>query len=314
VRVDRDRIGELEAAQDARPALREQHPAAVRRVDVDPHPLAVGDLAQAGQRVDGARVRRARDADDAQRPDAVGLVLRDRGLERVEAHLEAVVRRQDPEVLAPDADRVDRLVDGDVPLLGSVDRPAIAHALALRAVARHGVARELQADEVRHRPAARQVSARARAVSAQVREPAHRAPLHRDRGRPDRPHPEVLVQRRGQEVAQDPDRRRRRRDQAEVARVADVRAVRQQLLVDLAQELGGGQRLAWQRLVEQAVEIRRGDRGEQRAPFDAFEVGADRLDERVSCLPELGGVHGGVLRRPSLPGQRGVSRSTRPAR
>src|SRR5262249_59359870 len=96
---------------------------------------------------------------EAHRPDSLRPVLRDRRLEGIDPHLEPLVGRQHAQLITPDADRVDRLVDRDVSLLRRVHGPALAHALLLRAVARHRVARELQADEVRRHPAARQVPA-----------------------------------------------------------------------------------------------------------------------------------------------------------
>ena len=68
------------------------------------------------------------------------------------------------------------------------------------------VAAELQADEVRHHAAARRGCRRRARRSRRGREPAHGAALDRDRRRADRVRADVLVQRRGDEVAEDAGR------------------------------------------------------------------------------------------------------------
>ena len=67
VRVERDRVGQLDAAQRLAAALGDRREPAVGGVDVEPHAALAADGGQLGQRVDRAGVRGAGAADDEQR-------------------------------------------------------------------------------------------------------------------------------------------------------------------------------------------------------------------------------------------------------
>src|SRR6516165_5425962 len=102
----------------------------------------------------------------------------------------------------------------------------------LRPVARSPVTSQLQPDEVRHGATARQVSARLLTVTDEAGEPAHCSALHCHCGGADGVGADVLVEGRADEVAQNSHQIRRRRDEAEIARMAYVRAIGQELSLE----------------------------------------------------------------------------------
>jgi hypothetical protein len=65
VRVERERVGALEAGQLPSPPLAQRRGRPVGAVDVQPHALGVARAAQRDERVDRARAGRARGGDDA---------------------------------------------------------------------------------------------------------------------------------------------------------------------------------------------------------------------------------------------------------
>ena len=64
VRVEDDRVRALDPREGRRPSAGEEEEPAVGRVDVEPEPLARGEIRERRQVVDRARVRRAGVADD----------------------------------------------------------------------------------------------------------------------------------------------------------------------------------------------------------------------------------------------------------
>src|SRR2546427_178673 len=61
----------------------------------------------------------------------------------------------------------------------------------------------------------------------------------------------ILVESRRNKISQNSGRRRCRRDEPEVARMADVHAVRQKLLLKLFQNVLGRDTVLWQRLIKE---------------------------------------------------------------
>ena len=163
----------------------------------------------------------------------------------------------------------------------------------LGGISRHRVTGELEAEVVGHHAAAGQVAPGLGTEADQVVEPAQHSLLHGDRRRPDGVFAEVLVERRGDEVAEGPDRQRRRGDQPEVAGVVDVCAVRQQPASQLAQDLPGVHRPAWRRLVEEPLELGGLDVGKQRPVLDTVEVIGQQVHDLMTRRTELVDVHCG---------------------
>ena len=111
-------------------------------------------------------------------------------------------------------------------------------------------ARRQEADEVRHVAAAHQQPAAVVRVADQLGDPAHRLRLDLGRGRRQRPGADIRIDRRGQEVAEDADRRRRRRDVAEEARMPVEQRVLEQQSRRLLEQRGRVRACSGQRTVE----------------------------------------------------------------
>ena len=92
VRVHDDRIGTLPARERRSPLGQHRHDARIGRVDVQPQPLALRDVGEGRDRIDRGRRGRAEGRHDRDRPVAGGPVGGDGRLERLGAHLEALVR------------------------------------------------------------------------------------------------------------------------------------------------------------------------------------------------------------------------------
>src|SRR5439155_25602541 len=67
VRVERDGVGELEAARRSAAALAEHREGAVRAVDVEPDAALLADRGDLRERIDGAGARRSSDGCDEER-------------------------------------------------------------------------------------------------------------------------------------------------------------------------------------------------------------------------------------------------------
>src|SRR6516162_7498101 len=79
------------------PLPRKQHPATISGVCMQPHTLAVRNASQVKQGVHRAGVGAAKDANEAHRPYTLSAVLGDGRLERIDPHLENIIRRQGAE-------------------------------------------------------------------------------------------------------------------------------------------------------------------------------------------------------------------------
>lgn len=96
--VQREGVGALHPRVARRLLRREDPERAVRAIDVQPQALALADIGDLGERIDGARAGGARARRDAERQIAGPPVGGDRFGERADVHPECIV----------DADRADR--------------------------------------------------------------------------------------------------------------------------------------------------------------------------------------------------------------
>ena len=180
MRIDGDGISQFKTAVAHRPAVRKQHSAAIGSIDMQPHSFAIGDAAQLADCVHRSGISRAKDTDDAHRPDLLPLVLGDGVLERIEAHAKFIVGGQRTQCRSAHTSAVHSFVYRDMALFRRVNRPGLMQTIMLRAIFRSPIARQLKADEVGHHAAAGKVSASRFSVAREIGEPAHRSPLHGD--------------------------------------------------------------------------------------------------------------------------------------
>src|SRR5579862_3487185 len=292
VRIDRDRIGQVKATVTHGPLVRQKHPTTVSRVHMEPHALAIRDPAQLANIVDRTGVRGAENTDEDEGPDAIFLVARNGLFEGIEAHLKFGVRGQCPQSTAAKSDRVDGLIDGYVALLRYIDGTALADAFVLRTIAADGIATELEPDEIGGHPSAGEISTSSVGIAAQIREPAHDLALHSNRGRSDGVSTDVLIKRRANEICDDADRSWRRGDQSHVAGVAHVRAVRQQLLLKLAEHALGGRRLLRKLFGKLSIHRSRLDIRKNAFLFDMLRYSARRSTTWwPRCRNSFGSMH-----------------------
>ena len=105
VRVERHRVGTLEAGQRCFPLGGQRGEAAVGRVDVQPQPFGRADVGQAGQRVDGAGVGRSGAGAQGEGDAARAAVGPDGRGHRVRRQAPPAVGRQHPHLLRPQSHR-----------------------------------------------------------------------------------------------------------------------------------------------------------------------------------------------------------------
>ena len=121
VRIEHERIGALDALPH-RAHLRQNHRrAGHRRVDMQPEAVGAGDVRDRRDRIDRGGRGRAHRRDDRAGLSARGDIVPDRRFERVRAHGESLVHRDEPQVLAPEAGEERILLDRGMRLRGRID-------------------------------------------------------------------------------------------------------------------------------------------------------------------------------------------------
>ena len=118
VRVEHERVGALDAGEEIR--LDEPGGRAVRAVDVEPQVLAVAQVGEIVERIDGAGAGRAGRADDAERRQPDLAVDVQRGVDRGGLEPVVGVGAQDAQVGRVEAEHAPRLQDRAVRVLGDV--------------------------------------------------------------------------------------------------------------------------------------------------------------------------------------------------
>ena len=176
-------------------------------------------------------------------------------------------------------------------LLRHIDGAALVNTFLLCAIAADGIATELETNEIGGHASAGEISTGVVVIPTKIREPTHDLALHSDRGRADGVSTDVLIKCRTDEICDDGNRGRRRGDQSHVAGVAHVRAVRQQLLLKLAEHTLGGQRLLRKLLGKLCVHRSRLDVGKNAFLFDMFEILGEEVDNLVAEMQKFVRIH-----------------------
>ena len=177
VRIDRDRVGELEAGHALRVARRQPRGAAVGGVHVEPQPSASRESRERRDVVDRAGVRRPGDGADRERRQPRRAVRRDRGGDRLGPQPEPVVGGDHAQRVLREPEDVEPAPDREVRLVARVDAHAVQIGTARGAVqtaerpqmdlAGHG-----ERHEVGHHAAAGEHAPCARRQPDEVAEPA----------------------------------------------------------------------------------------------------------------------------------------------
>ena len=194
MRIERHRIGALDAGEDLAAARGKHEEAAVGAVDVEPQALARGEVGERRQRVDGAGVHRAGGGDQHERLQPAGTVLADRRLDHLRRQPEARVAWQRPHVLGRQPGQHRRLLQRVVHLVGAVDGAAQEIRRQLLAP-RHDERRE-----VGQRPAGGEEAARRRTVADLVAHPSQHVGLELHEPRRRLPNSRIAVERVAYEV------------------------------------------------------------------------------------------------------------------
>ena len=265
VRVDDDRIGALDSLPGPAELRADHRRAGVRGVDVQPDVLALADLGQVRDRIDRGRRRRPDRGDQCTSSFEPAQPVR--------SHPKLGVGR---DLLDRQSQQPRRLLDRRMCVLRAEHGPARVRLPCRRQRReRRGRSRVLDVPV----PLARQPE--------QLGEPIHRHQL--ELGRRGRGPPEDLrhVQRRGQELGEDPRLRAGGREIGEEAGVLPVRDPRQQHLVEVAQHrrerLGDLRR----RLGQRPPDLARLDLCEHRQLPHPLEVRGCPLERRSAVVAEI---------------------------
>ena len=273
VGIDRERVGSLEGGQLVRLPRGQPGGCAVRRVDMEPQALALGEVGERGDIVDRSRVRGAGDGADGERCEPGRAILGDRRRDGPRAKTVVILGRNDPKGAVREAEEVDRTLDREVGLVGSVDPRAFEPRSARQLVGAEDlrqvhVPSDREGHDVRHHTAAREDAPCVVAVPAEVAEPADHLLLDEGCRHPREPHVDALVQPLREGLARDRHRKTRRREVAVRARVLRGVCERSEALAELREHVvrrpadrgrgSGRTALAEERLAQLGVEIRCG--------------------------------------------------------
>ena len=187
VRIERHRVGQLDARQRGAPALGDGGEPAVGAVDVEPDAAVAADAGQRGERVDRAGVRGARHAGGEQRRAAGAHVGVDGGGQRLGPQAPVAVCGQHAQLVGAEAEQARRAREGGVPLVGDVGDRAGGHRAEQR-LARAGERRHVRRGAAAHEHAGRLLG-----VADPLLEPGEHDELEAARARP----PPSTCRRRG---------------------------------------------------------------------------------------------------------------------
>ena len=198
VRVEDDPVRPLDAPHDVPAVLGQEEEAAVRRVDVEPAALALGDRRDGVERIDRAGVRRAGRGEDQPRLQTPTAVGGDGFFQRLGAHAEALVDRDGADLRLPQAGDVEGLLEAVMRLAGQVDdRGGVVGGLEAMGIAGRGDRR--QAGDA---ASGCDVAAGCGGIADEIGHPAEQQVLHPDRSRTVEEDGRVFVADSGQIVAQ----------------------------------------------------------------------------------------------------------------
>ncbi len=292
VEVEGDRVGLREAGQQRTQRGREHAQRAERAVDVEPESFAIGDPGQRGEVVDRADVHGSGGSGDEERGQAGRAILRDRGLERGQVDLEALVHRHQPQRGLAEAGQVHRLRDAVVRArrrVGDEARLRRGQAVAAHVRAERPGARDQHGHQVGHRRAGDEQAAGRRREREQLAHPVQHLllDLERDLVAPT----EVGVQAGGQHLGQRAHRRAAALHPAHEAGVRVAGGVGQDVAhegVVHGREIGRRLRQRGAELVAHVLRRRRPDR--------ALPGVAGEIEDVVEHAMRLGAERGPVGR------------------
>ena len=267
VRVDDERVGELDAILRRPLLLADPGRARVRRVDVEPRAGRMRKACKLAHRIDRGERRRADSRNHR------GHVAE---LQPVGAHAERFVRPDLPQ-LHPEHPR--RLLDGRVRVLGADDD-----------IASGDVPRRNERGKCRRRRGVLDVSVPAVGQPEQPAHPVDGANLQLGRRRGCAPDQRDLVERRREQLREDPGLGCGDREVGEEARVLPVRQGGDDQLVEVAQHVRERLRLLRRRERQLRRQLARLHLREHRQLVDALEIARRPLDRRRSVLAKV--AHG----------------------
>ncbi len=262
---------------------------------MEPQPLGLGDVGDRGDRVHRRRGRGAERGDDRDRAPPGGAIGGDGRSKRVGVELEALVRRDADQRVAPQAERHARLLDRAVRLGRGVDpqrgKVGPTGQALLGGVDAGRLSCRGQRDQRRRRGGVGQQAVEGRRQPERLAQPVHHDAFELGADRRGPPQHRVLAEGRGQHLAEDPGTGRGRREVGEEARVLPVGGVRLDQApvvgedrVDRLGALGRGRR-------EERPERSRLDRREDVPRLDGLEVVGHHVDHGVRRRAELRGRH-----------------------
>src|SRR4030095_10627099 len=121
VRVERDRISQIEPGKHRPEVFDHRSRRAIRAVDVKPEIVFAGNAGDLSKRIDGARGCGSRATDNAKRFESFTSILIDRGTQGRGVEAKALVAGQQTYAVLPQAENVRRFGDGKMDLIRSID-------------------------------------------------------------------------------------------------------------------------------------------------------------------------------------------------
>ncbi len=137
VRIERERIDELNTLKRPAALVAEHRSSAIRAIGVEPEPLAAAEGGELRQRIDGAGVGGAGVGNDAEGAAALCAVGGDFPFQRVKRQPEILVRGDFTDLCGREAENTERAVDRHMRLIGIVN-DGIGDLIAETSVARGG--------------------------------------------------------------------------------------------------------------------------------------------------------------------------------
>jgi hypothetical protein len=244
VRVERDRVGTLDAGELGAEIVGEHRRSAVSGVDVEPEPLVGADVGDLAQGIDRSGRHRSPAPDDGDGADSVIPIGLDRVAKLVHPHAVGIVDRDVPQRRRAQPEHVRGPVVHDVRLRRLVDREwgPVTYPVAPDVPAGRAVTRRLQRDEIRHRSARNDQPTRGVRQAESIGEPTREVELDLGGGRRQTPPADVRVQTRREQVGDGSRNRPRSTDVRVEPRVAGVHRVLQHDVAEVREQVVLGHR------------------------------------------------------------------------
>ena len=302
VRIERDRVGELDARESGAAALGDRGEPAIRAVDVEPRATLAADRGDLGQRIDGTGAGGSGGRGDEEWFAAGARVRVHRGAQCFGTKPVAIVDRQHAYLVRPESQDARGAREGRVCLVRAVDNEPIRHRADER------LARARERCHVRRGAAAGEHSARVGRITDPVFEPVEDDQLELARAGRQSPRADVDVESARDQIAERGWPGPAARDVREVARVLVARHERKDVCLETCEELIERTRLLGSPLVQTRRQLLRRERGDHRrrvprasqAVFDQVDGVPPKLAHRLGVEPEGTAIHVSAPRwRPS---------------